>query len=362
MNFITKLFGYPLGIIMWVIYSIIPNYGIALFVFTIITRLALFPVSLNQQKSSARMQMLQPEIKKIQEKYSGDNQRMNEEIQKLYDKEGYNPTSGCLPMILQFAILFGLIDVIYRPLTHIIRMPSAILTKATTLFGFLGKNVVNSNMLELEIMTKARTMPAFFASLGSTAMAQMFEIDYTFLGMNLMAVPSFDMLTGIFKGNFNPVVIIPILSGITSLIMSMVSMKSMAGAADDQSAGMMKGMMFTMPLMSVWIAFTVPAGVGLYWVYSNLWGIVQSLYMSKYHNPKDMTEKIIAERKAKEEQERQERLEARKRVKSGEYTLTDAEKALSQKEVDRMKLAAARARDAEKYGDVYSGEEADEEY
>ena len=179
--------------------------------------------------------------------------------------------------------------------------------------------------------------------------------------------------------------IIPILSGISSFLMSWLSMKNNAMPNDGASAGMNRSMMIMMPLMSVWIAFQVPAGVGIYWLLSNVIMLVQQYVLGRVYNPREMAEKAKAELEAQREAERQEKIEARreakekqaeknrqaaeaaKNTKKGrkparveEETLVDLaeddeidEKALTQKEINRMKLAAARKRDAERYGEEY---------
>lgn len=355
---ITRLLGIPLGYVMWAIFRVIPNYGIALFVFTVLTRLIMIPMTINQQKSSAKMAAMQPEINEIREKYKSNQEKMNEEMTKIYQREKYNPMSGCLPILIQFPILMGLIDVIYRPLTHLVRMPKPIINKAISAFNLLGFVVPNPNMLELEVIRNVAKKPVFFSMLGAGALANIVSIDYTFLGMDLMLKPSMNMITGIFKGDFNIVILIPILSGITAFLSSKITMKNTATpAAGDPSGGMMKGMMFTMPLMSFWIAFSVPAGVGLYWVYSNILAIVQGYFMNKFFNPNEIREKMKADVEARKEEERQKRLEAKKLMKEGKLSDDQKEKAMTQKQIDRAKLAEARKRDALKYGDVYDEEE-----
>ena len=125
MEFINSIFGYPLGWLMWLCYKIVSNYGIALIIFTLLTKLILFPLAIKQQKSSLRMARMQPKLEELQKKYGKNKEKYNEEMLKLYDEEKYNPMSGCLPMLIQFPILFGLIDVIYKPMTHIRRMSSS---------------------------------------------------------------------------------------------------------------------------------------------------------------------------------------------------------------------------------------------
>ena len=109
-------------------------------------------------------------------------------------------------------------------------------------------------------------------------------------------------------------------------------------------------MMFMMPLLSVFISFSVPAGVGIYWIYSNVISVLQTLLLNKYLNPQKLAAEEMALEEQKREEERQARIEAKRLAKEkGEVE----EKALSQKEINKRKLAEARRRDAEKYGEEY---------
>lgn len=107
MNFIYELFGTPLGWIMWLLYAVIKNYGICLILFTVLIKAALFPLSIKQQKSSAKMAVFTPKMTEIQKKYANNKQKQQEEMMKFYEEHGYNPMSGCLPLFIQFPILFG---------------------------------------------------------------------------------------------------------------------------------------------------------------------------------------------------------------------------------------------------------------
>ena len=116
---------------MWLLYQAIPVYGIALLLFTIVVRAALVPVAIKQQKSMVKMQLYQPRIQEIQKKYANNREKMSEEMSRLYEEEGFNPMTGCLPMLIQLPILFGLYDVIQRPLTHLLHISGDVITKAT---------------------------------------------------------------------------------------------------------------------------------------------------------------------------------------------------------------------------------------
>ena len=296
-----RILGIPLGWILHFCYSLVQNYGLALVMFTVLARLILLPLSIKQQKGMVKMAMFRPKMEEIQKKYAKNPQKMNEELTNLYAREGYNPMSGCLPTLIQFPILFGL-------------------------------------------------------DLGTT--------------------PNFAL---------NMFLLIPILSGLTSFLMSWLSMKNNAMPNEGSTAAMNRSMMIMMPLMSVWISFQVPAGVGIYWVLSNALALIQMYVLGKLYNPREMAAKAKAELEAQREAERQEKIEARKAAKEKqaeknrkaaeaakagkkrnapveveEETLIDLvendevdEKALSQKEINRMKLAAARRRDAERYGEEY---------
>lgn len=107
----------PLGYIMWVCYLLVNNFGWAIIIFTVIIKLATFPLTLKQQKNMAKSQLFTPKVREIQQKYRNNQEKLQEEMSKL-QKEGYNPMGGCGTMLITFLILFGVIDVVYKPMTH----------------------------------------------------------------------------------------------------------------------------------------------------------------------------------------------------------------------------------------------------
>lgn len=353
MNAIYQVLGYPLGWIMWAFYHLTNNYGLSLLLFTIFTRVVLVPFAIKQQKSSLKMTMLKPQMTELQNKYKNNKEKLNEEMMKLYQKEGYNPMSGCLPLLIQMPILFGLIDVIYRPLRHIVRLSAEVITIgegiAQQTLGLTGAKGLNT--LQLAVIKGVQQTPELYSAMGPDAIAAIQSLKLNFWGMDLTTVPSVGMFREIFSA-WNPVILIPILSGLSALAMSIVTMRTSAASMDNAAgAGSMKGMMLMMPVFSTVIAFSVPAGVGLYWFYSNIIAMAQSLLLNKFYNPKEMAEKARIEYEERQERERLERIEAKKLAKEG--ALEDKEKALTQKEINRRKLAEARKRDAEKYGEDY---------
>ncbi|MEA5010879.1 MAG: membrane protein insertase YidC [Angelakisella sp.] len=352
MDFIMSAFGLPLGWIMWLMYKIIPNYAVALILFTIVTKLLLVPLSIKQQKGTIKMQIIQPKMAEIQSKYKSNPQKMNEEIQALYAKENYNPMAGCLPLLIQFPILFGLIDVIYKPLTHIMRVPADVITAITNICTEHGIQMVGYAP-QITALKTIQQNPGWFESLGTEMVEHISSLSMTSFGLDLSITPDPAII-----GWFNLMLLIPLLSGATALLMSMVTMRN-TPTPEGAGGASTKMMMYMMPLMSLWFTMKVPAGVGLYWIISNVVAGVQALILNKFWNPKEMAEKMRAEDEARKEQERMEKIEAKKRAKEEGRNMD--EKALSQKELNRQKLADARRRNAEKYGDYGDIEVTDED-
>ena len=205
---------------------------------------------------------------------------------------------------------------------------------------------------EISVLNAVKINSApFVEGLGADVAGRLADFDFSLFGLFLGEQPS---LTPADKpiGLYIVLLLIPILSGVTSLMMSLVMKKSIGSTMDGQMAGMNNSMMMMMPLMSVWISFIVPAGVGIYWLMSNILSTIQSIVLNKVMNPAEEIEKAkIAEAELRE-RERLERIEQKKKAKE-ENLKNPNESGLSQKEMTRRKLAAARKRDAERYGEEF---------
>ncbi|WP_040195441.1 membrane protein insertase YidC [Candidatus Soleaferrea massiliensis] len=360
MNQIIAVIGYPLGWVMWLCYQIVNNYGFALILFTILLKLVVFPLSLKQQKSTAKMAIVRPKMAQLQKMYAKNPEKLNEEQMKLYKENGISPFAGCLPTLIQFPILFGLINVIYNPLSHIVRLSSDVIEKAATIaqtvLGDAVKVVMENGSLatdaQINIINAVDKDPSAFGSLGQDIVNRIQHLDLSFFGMNLADKPSF---------NFNLLIILPILVVVTSLLLSLMTTRMNSALYEGQQGCSMKVMMFVMPLMMAWFTFQVPAGVGVYYVITNLLMMLQTFILNKIHNPALIAEQARLEAEEQAEREKQERIEARKRAqeeqkeraKNGQGKKPVDEKALTQKEINKRKLAEARRRDAERYGEEY---------
>lgn len=357
--------GTPLGWIMRFIYEFIQNYGFTLIIFTVLVRMLMFPLSVKQQKSSAKMQLFQPKIQKLQKQYKNDKQRLQEETMKLYEQEGYNPMSSCLPLLINMIVLFGMIDVVYKPLKHLLGVSTDLINQATDLLKEAGYNA--TSMAELDIMNIIQgnqisqrgievSADMFNSIFSADLIAQIQDFNFSFLGLNLGITPDF---------GWNVTIIIPLLSGITSLATSLMTLynQKKTGMQQQQGMGMMKGMMIIMPIFSTWIAFSFPIGLGLYWTVGNICMIITNAILYRVYSPekvKAMVEKEMAERKKKPKSKYRQLMEearAEQRAKQGlppEKKKEDQAEEYTDGKTASQKLAEARKRMAEKYGDEYN--------
>lgn len=231
MDFLAK----PFGVLMNFIYNYLAfdNYGLALILFTFITKLLLFPLTYNQQKSMEKQQELAPKLEELKKSYPNDPQKLQEEQQKLYSKYNVNPLSGCLPMLLQFPLIMAL----YR----IIREPAL----------YINSESINMNFLGL------------------------FKLD---------VVPAWNPAT--IKGDLDlylPLVFIPIITVVTTYLQQYLSTKFAQSnrPKKDEAPNPMNGLLKIMPVMTFIFAFMVPSGLGLYWTMGNVFGIIQLILIKK---------------------------------------------------------------------------------
>lgn len=362
MSGIFEIFAIPFGWIMWLCYEVIKNYGIALIVFTLISKLLFLPLSIKQQKSSAKMAYFKPKLDAIQKKYANNRDKMLEEQQKLYAEEGYNPMSGCLPTLITFPVLFGVIGVVYRPLTHILRFSTETVTGLSEIAGkFIAAGTKLASYPELKILSalNGEQGSAFVSeamSFDPNAVAVLQGFDNKFLGIDFSAIPSYTSW----------LILVPILAALAGVVASLVSMTVMKTANGDSAvAGSSKVMLLVMPVMTFFFAMNLPCGIGFYWIISSLLGALQSFILAKFYNPQKLAKQVEeeqAKRKQMLKEQKEKAAEARKKFREERLLEEQNKKQLSPEEEaeykktleeNRKKLEDARRRDAEKYGEIF---------
>ena len=245
MGFVAK----PIGYLLALIYRLVGNYGISLIILTVIVKLVLYPLYAKQIKSTANMSDMSEKSKEIQRRYANDKEKMNEEMQKLYAESGFNPMSGCLPMLIQFPIIMGLFALLRNPMKYMPDDPSL-----------------------------------------------MFANHESFLWIKDLAQPDLWIL--------------PIAAGLaTFFAFSMNSAMTMQqpGANPGQQKAMNAIMKYFFPLSILWLARSYPAGLAIYWAGGQFMQIFFNIRINKMRN------KIKEEKEQKKLVERAEKELARKK-------------------------------------------------
>lgn len=511
-QFLYSLIGTPLGYILYFIYNFIcENVGIAILLFTFVIKLAMLPLAIKQQKNTAKSAIFAPKVKEIQTKYKNNQEKQQEELQKL-QQQGYNPMGGCGSMLLTFLILFGVLDVVYKPMTHIIHTSkektesmvqeahdvelAAIFVNEVTLSaedaaklkpealekhnGIVrdaekilayynenclaagdeaktmdvfsevseeSKNVVKTAVKDIMLKSYAEndkctiftdtdfykltddenkamnaiesaeeraaykaehslndgtraalnTLQSHFGSYKTTAVDTVSFVATQALQRELYALESFgtvvekdDVVLYEYKDAFDkrvvgnelneeitrlydnlnfvgiplgqvpwehmgfPMILVPIVSFLMALIQTFISNKYMEMNNPEAAStmGTMKITMYIMPVFSLVLAFTIPAGAGFYWTISYAYGIIQTVILNKLYSPEKLRAQAEAEYAEKMKQINVNASRVRDTDKDNTISEYNGEQ-LTQKEINRRKLAEARKADALKYGEEY---------
>ena len=352
-----KLFS-PIGAVFgWVMYQInglTHNYGLTLILFTVLVKLLMVPLGIRQQKSVIANARMQPKMAAIQKMYGNNRERYSMELQKLYDEEHFSPFSSCLPTLIMFPILFGLLDVIYYPLKHMLRMSNETINTAVEIATkVLGEGNLNRYSNQISVLNAVKLDPnAFIEGLGAETTALMQEFDFTMFGLPLGEQPTLRP-EGKSIGLYLALMLIPVLSGFFAYLMGRMSMSNSSAPAEGSAKAMTTSMTLMMPLLSIYISFMVPAGVGIYWLLSNILSFIQQIVLNKVMNPAEEIAKAKAAAEAQKEADRLARIEAKKKAREEALARGGEEdpSLASEKEQNRKKIAEARRRMAEKYGD-----------
>jgi len=292
MRAINLIFGVPLGYIMNLCYQWLGNYGLAIILFTAVTKVIMLPLSLMSQKNSIVMVKIRPLLMDINRRFAGRGAEIAEQQKMLYKRERYSPLKGMLPLLVQIPIILGLINVIYNPLQHLLQLDyhaiSALLERTAEL---LQTSVADLGTgAELRVLEAVQANAAPFA--GMTGVDRIAAMDLHFLGFNLAHIPS---LTGI-------TVIFPILSGLSALALSMYQNRYNV-LQRAQSALSRWGMTVFLVLFSVFFAAILPCGVGLYWITGNLLSIPVLWLCNKIYDPGQYRKQLAADLEPKPSRE-----------------------------------------------------------
>lgn len=286
MGFLGSILGY----VLWAVYYVLKDFGLSIIVFTLLIKLVLFYPSVKQQKSMAGTQRLQKKQKELQEKYANNKVKLQEEMDKLYQKEGVKPMGGCLTMLIPLFVILGVFSAVSQPLTNTLHLKTETVNQAiayvNTIPGYSGAENPNYQQIDLikifPSIADTETIQDLFSEEEINDIIE-FGDSFNSFGLNLFTIPKD-------KGILSVYFLIPVICFASYIAQQLISQKingnNMAG-----QQGCMKVMLYAMPLFSAYIAYTVPSAVGFYWICSSLFGLIQSVIMGKLFSPAQLIAK-----------------------------------------------------------------------
>ena len=377
---LSDIITIPFGYLMDWLYQITGNYGVALILFAVIVQLVLLPITAKSKRSTMKMSRLQPRIKDIQNRYSHDQQKMNELVTKLYQEEGVSMGGGCLWSFIPLFILLPLYTVVRQPIVYMLHEELAVAEqiieaiKAVDSSLFTGNNFYDQIVAANYIAEYADVVKAAVPEISARALE---GINFGFLGINLGQIPQFNIFGATWVWDWAHIggVLIALLSAGNQVITMKVSqamnnsvitdekgVQDKETAENSQSAQSMKMMTYTMPLMMLWIGFTVPAGLSLYWFIGGVVRTIEDAILTKrYRKIYDAEDAVRIQRAMEQDriEAEKERIRAEKRAANPEgITQNTSKKKLQKQQKDQE--AAAKAAAAKEYA-AKKGEAEEEE-
>ena len=377
MTSIADIIRIPFGYMLEFLYNFSGNYGLALILFGIAIKLILLPVSAKSKKSMMKMSRMAPRVKALEAKYGDDKTKYQMEVMKLYKKEGVSTTGGCLWAFVPLLILIPLYQVIREPMVYMMHLSRE---QATEIVNVISQHVNLGSNSYYHQLAAASYLGEYVnevkAAIPALANVDLSPINFNFLGINLGKIPTWQFWTvtgwaeiGLF--------LMPVISAASQWFSMVVMQKFNASVAtnnrgeqDNDAASAvnqsMKTMNFIMPIMSLWIGFSMPAGMSVYWITQGLFGLVQEFFLTKHYRKVYDAEDEIRRQEYAEEEAREaekERLRAERRAKLGDVAdpNTSKKKLAAKEKAERANHVEGKLTAEQKEALRLAKEKADEE-
>lgn len=377
MTSIADIIRIPFGYMLEFLYNFSGNYGLALILFGITIKLILLPVSAKSKKSMMKMSRMAPRVKALEAKYGDDKTKYQMEVMKLYKKEGVSTTGGCLWAFVPLLILIPLYQVIREPMVYMMHLSRE---EATEIVNVISQHVNLGSNSYYHQLAAASYLGEYVnevkAAVPALVNVDLSPINFSFLGVNLGKIPTWQFwtLTGWAEiGLF----LMPVISAASQWFSMVVMQKFNASVAtnnrgeqDNDAASAvnqsMKTMNFIMPIMSLWIGFSMPAGMSVYWITQGLFGLVQEFFLTKHYRKVYDAEDEIRRQEYAEEEAREaekERLRAERRAKLGDVAdpNTSKKKLAAKEKAERANQVEGKLTAEQKEALRLAKEKADEE-
>ena len=360
----SKIITVPFGLLIGFLYELTSNYGLAIIIFTCIVQLVLLPISAKSKKSMMKMSRIQPRVQEIQQKYANDKQKQNEAIQQLQREEGATMgCGGCLWSLVPLLILIPLLQVIRDPIVYILGESADVANKIVDVIKTSAPGLFSGNDYYKQVVA-AQAIPQYAEQIREAipgiSDATLQGINFNFLGINLGATPTFNIFAWkVWNWSTIGLFLIPLLSAgqqVLSMLLSQKAnnsvitdkngMEDKETAKNSQANQTNKVMLWMMPIMSLWIGFTVPAGLSLYWFIGGLIRMVEDHILTKHY--RKIYDAEDAERLKKHLEEEaieaeKERLRAEKRAANPDGITDNTSKKKLQKKQQQAEEAARAA-------------------
>lgn len=330
----------PFAFIMQVCYKLFNNYALALIGYALLAKIVLFPISMKQQKSQLKMVRLRPYQNELAKKYGNNKERYNQELQKLYQREGVNPMGSCLPLLIQLPLIYLIYNIVRHPLTYIYYGVNFTKDTAKHVYDLAIDSIASLNSTSAaEVTNKILTEKAVnfendfsagvekalvsitesinngAASYGSISAHEM-EIYAKGTEANLVNING-DTFFGLFSFSDTPsqggllswMIIIPLLAAATGFLTSWFSQKLNASTQDPAMQGGCSGktMLYMMPIISLFICWNFNCALGWYWIATNVLSMGQTYILHKMYNPNKALAEVEAKMQKEKEQKKQKR-------------------------------------------------------
>ena len=281
-----ELLTIPFGWVLSFLYNLTDSYLLAIVLLTLVVRLLLVPSSIKQQKNSAKQVRLNAKVNKIKQKYAGNQQKIQEETQALYQREGFGAANmGCSNLVITLLVMTGLYGVIYTPISSVLRFPKDVVAGLKEALVVAGKNTGGKEeLIILNVFEKNADKVSSLLNTERLEQLKALKEDFNIFGIDLTQTPN--------AKEANILWLIPILACLTALASSLFMFFRQKKQNPEMAKNPTMGCMtFMSPVMSLMFTFMFPAGVGVYWIISNIFSFIQQVILTSLYSPK----KVIAE-------------------------------------------------------------------
>ena len=369
----SQIITVPFGWLLSFLYQLTSNYGVALILFAILVKIILLPVTAKSKKSSMKMSRLTPKLKEVQTKYANDPQKQNEAIQALYKEEGVSMFGGCLWGLVPLLILIPLYTVVRQPIVYMLGVDLDVANQIIEVIKANAPATLFSANVYYDQMIAAQQIPNYLPQIEQAGIVlsdvARAGVNFNFLGIDLGLIPNFNVFAWeSFSWANIGAFLVPLLSAGSQVLTMVISTRqnnslvtNEKGVYDEETAKQSqanqtgKTMMWMMPLMSLWIGFTVPASLSLYWFIQGIVSMVTDMMLNKHYRKIYDTEDAARLQKAMEEdriEAEKERIRAERRAANPDgITENTSKKKLQQAkkaEQEAAKSAAAKEYAAKK--------------